>query len=84
MKQVYQNIRSTKPKIDDADVDMTMFDNIRKNTAETKVVEITGRLYTNKTGHFPVTFSRGNKYVLVLYHHDTNAILAQSLKSRAE
>ena len=84
MKQVYQNIQSTKSTSNNADVEMTMSDNIRTNTAGTKVVEITGRLYTDQTGRFPVTSSRGNKYVMVLYHYDTNAILAKALKSRAE
>ena len=34
-----------------------------------------GTVYTDLTGKFPVTSRAGNKYVLVLYHYDSNAII---------
>ncbi len=43
----------------------------------------TGKIYTDQTGHFPVTSSQGNQYIiLVLYDYDTNAILTEPLKNR--
>jgi hypothetical protein len=42
----------------------------------------TGKIYTDQTGRFPVTSSQGNKYVLVLYEYDTNAILTEALNNR--
>ena len=33
-------------------------------------------------GSFPYTLARGNKYVFILYDYDSNAILAQPLKTR--
>ena len=34
------------------------------------------------TGHFPHCSSRGNNYILVAYHYDSNAILGEPLKNR--
>ena len=38
--------------------------------------------YSNQTGRFPYRSSRGNKYVMVMYNYDSNAILATPLKNR--
>jgi hypothetical protein len=46
-------------------------------------IEDTGKIYTDQTGRFPVTSSRGNKYILVLYAFDPNAILTEPLKNRS-
>jgi hypothetical protein len=35
-----------------------------------------GQIYTDQTGRFPVVSSEGNKYIMVLYDYDSNAILA--------
>ena len=39
-------------------------------------------IHTDLTGRFPVTSKRGNKYILLLYDYDTNAILQEPMKSR--
>jgi hypothetical protein len=41
-----------------------------------------GKIYTDQTGRFPVVSSKGNKYIMVLYDYDSNAILAQPIKDR--
>jgi hypothetical protein len=41
-----------------------------------------GQIYTDQTGRFPVVSSKGNKYIMILYHYDSNAILAQPIKDR--
>jgi hypothetical protein len=41
-----------------------------------------GQIYTDQTGRFPVVSSKGNKYIMVLYDYDSNAILAQPIKNR--
>jgi hypothetical protein len=33
-------------------------------------------------GIFPVVSSKGNKYIMILYDYDINAILAQPIKDR--
>lgn len=39
-------------------------------------------MYTDQTGAFPVTSSRGNKYIMVLYEVDGNHIDAEPMKRR--
>jgi hypothetical protein len=41
-----------------------------------------GQIYTDQTGRFPVMSSKGNKYIMILYDYDSNAILAQPIKDR--
>jgi hypothetical protein len=41
-----------------------------------------GQIYTDKTGRLPVVSSKGNKYIIILYDYDSNAILAQPIKDR--
>ena len=45
-------------------------------------IEVTGKVSTDQTGRFPVTSSRGSKYLMVLYNYDSNAIITEPLKSR--
>jgi hypothetical protein len=41
-----------------------------------------GQIYTYQTGRFPVVSSKGNKYIMIVYDYDSNAILAQPIKYR--
>eukprot|EP00957_Ditylum_brightwellii_P167119 12722110-Ditylum_brightwellii.AAC.1 len=41
-------------------------------------------LYMDLTGKFPVTSQTGNKYVLVAYDYDSNAILAVPVPNRSD
>jgi hypothetical protein len=41
-----------------------------------------GQIYTDQTGRFPVVSRKGNKYIMILYDYDSNAILAQPIKDR--
>ena len=49
-----------------------------------QTIEYTGKFSTDQTGRFPVTSSRGSKYLMVLYYHDRNAISSEPLTSRNE
>ena len=42
----------------------------------------TGKKFSDQTGRFPVTLSKGNKYVRIMYDYDSNIILGGSMKSR--
>ena len=44
-------------------------------------VDISREIYTDQTGRFPVTSSKGNKYILFAYHYDSNTIHAEPLKT---
>jgi hypothetical protein len=41
-----------------------------------------GQIYTDQRGRFPVVSSKGNRYIMILYDYDSNAILAQPIKDR--
>ena len=45
-------------------------------------MDLTGKIYTDQTGWFPIPSSKYNKYILVAYHYDSNTIYAESLKTR--
>ena len=42
---------------------------------------ISGNIYTDQKGRFPVTSSKGNTFILVAYHYDSNKIHAELLKT---
>ena len=44
--------------------------------------QLTGMISTDQTGRFLVTSRQGNKYIMVLYDFDTNAILATAIKNQ--
>jgi hypothetical protein len=49
-----------------------------------QIVDITGQIYSDQTGRFPVTSSKGNQYIMIVYDYDSAAILAEPLKNRTE
>ena len=74
------NIRSTS-KIKTKDSPETT--KKRTNAFFCKRVEINNKLFSDQTGRFPVTSSKGSKYIMVVYSQDANAILAEPLKSKS-
>eukprot|EP00957_Ditylum_brightwellii_P198252 15106312-Ditylum_brightwellii.AAC.1 len=46
--------------------------------------EFKNTLYTDLTGKFPATAQSGNKYVLIAYDYDSNAILAIPVPNRSD
>ena len=54
----------------------------RKNQLFLKVTECSDKIYTDHTGRFPVTPSRGFKYIMIAYDYNYKNILAEPLKSR--
>ncbi len=49
-----------------------------------KPIAVTGQIHSDQTGRFPITSSRGSKYIMVVYDYDSNAILTEPLTSRTE
>ena len=45
-------------------------------------VEPSSKLYTDNMGRFPVRSRSGNRYIMLAYHVDTNAILVSTFQSR--
>jgi hypothetical protein len=92
LDQVRKNLRSTRVKASDMpspdDADVFPEQAAPTSTCYVMTVEFptapTGKYYTDQTGAFPVTSSSGNKYVLVAYHYDSNAILVEAIPNRQQ
>ena len=94
LRQDQQNVQSTKntspaTTVPNPPVMTTPTLPLQEETVQTKMaslqtIELTGKVSTDQTGRFPVTSSSGSKYLMVLYDHDSNAILATPLTSRNE
>ena len=41
-------------------------------------------MFSDQTGQFPTRSQRGNKYIMVMVEIDSNAILAEPMKSRKD
>ena len=84
LDQVRKNIQSTKPNDTHEDLFPTP-DPTPSNQIFAVIVDLTSdKTYSDLTGRFPFTSSSGNKYILVLYHFHSNAILATPLKGRTD
>jgi hypothetical protein len=82
LNQQRQNARTTKIK--DAQVLVTE-PNIDHGVKTQFIYAATidaGQIYTDQTGRFAVVSSNGNKYIMIEYDYDSNAILAQPIKGR--
>ena len=53
---------------------------VQQNEYYVKTIDLTGKIYSDQTGRFPVTSSKGSKYIMIIYNHNSNAILARLLK----
>ena len=81
LDQSQKNQQSSK--LDPFHIPPEINDNIKHHVVAAAVIPIsTGKIYTDQTGRFPVTSATNNKYIFVLYDHDSNAILAEPLKNR--
>jgi hypothetical protein len=82
LNQQRQNARTTKIKdaeLIDQDPDPDL--GIKTQYVYAATIDA-GQIYTDQTGRFPVVSSKGNKYIMVLYDYDSNAILAKTIKNR--
>ncbi len=86
MKQQQQNMWSQKMKDDDnmsEDLEMKRPIEHKQNVYD-KVYDATKRYMYTATGWFPVTSSRGHKYIMVAVEMDGNYIDTESLKLRSK
>jgi hypothetical protein len=82
LNQQRQNARTTKIK--DAqllDLDTDLDHGIKTQYVYAATIDA-GQIYKHQTCRFPVVSSKGNKYTMVLYDYDSNAILANAIKDR--
>jgi hypothetical protein len=87
-----KNVRSTKPDLPQPSTEPVSTttsahildaSNVRTHCAFTKIVSLTGKVFSDQTGRFPQTSSRGNKSIMIFYDYDSNAILAEPLKAHS-
>jgi hypothetical protein len=70
-------IKSVNPSNQESDIDHGI------NTQFVYAATIdAGQIYTDQMGRFLVVSRKGNKYIMILYDYDSNAILAQPIKDR--
>jgi hypothetical protein len=82
LNQQRQNARTTKIKdaqLLDSEADLDH--RIKTQFVYAATIDA-GQIHTDQTGRFPVVSSKGNKYIMILYDYDSNAILAQPIKDR--
>ena len=93
MRHQRKGLRSTKVPILQANVTeeqrKTYEDELKTLKLKEKDIYVTvweekELIYTDQTGKFPHTSSRGNKYVMVLYYIDGSYIMMEPMKSRHE
>jgi hypothetical protein len=88
MNQQRQGVRSTKTKATDfEEPDKSLTIGKKEKDVFIKVIdarELNGTIYTDQTGGFPITSSRGNKYVMVMVQIDSNVILVEAMKNKTD
>jgi hypothetical protein len=81
LSQPMQNARTTKIK----DAQLLDPDTDQDHGFKTQYISAAkidaGQIYTDQTVRFPIVSSKGNKYIMVLYDYDSNAILAKPIKN---
>jgi hypothetical protein len=83
MKQTKQGVRSTKVIDEDALLESNPTPGVKHKDVYIRVFDATKKaMYSDQTGKFPITSSRGNKYIMVAVELDGNYIDAEPLKTR--
>jgi hypothetical protein len=83
MKQVKQDVRSTKVIDEDAMLEFKPTPGVRHKDVYLRVFNATKKaIYSDQTGKFPIPLVGGNKYIMVACKLDGNYIDAEPLKTR--
>ena len=88
MDQEQKNLQSTSsPTTDLHDEELSplqVSDNIKTDDmlCSMEAMSSISKSYSDQTGKFPIKSSRGNEYLFILYHFDTNSIHAVAIKDR--
>jgi hypothetical protein len=88
MNQQRQGIQSTKTEVilplldkDDTNIEPTAHNEHTYQCFAT-AMEMTGKTFSDQTGHFLIPSSAGNNYVFVMYNFDSNSIHAEPMPNR--
>jgi hypothetical protein len=84
MNQKRQNIRSTKEKLLESEIeDITPLGSGEKTHLVFAVVLDQGQIYTDLTGSFPTRSSKSNNGLMICYSYDANCIRPSVMKSKS-
>jgi hypothetical protein len=81
MKQQRQGVRSIRTQEEEESKAPAL---PKKKDVYVKIHNASETMYSDQTGRFPATSSRGNKYIMVLVKVDGNYINVEPMKSKAE
>ena len=90
LRQLKQNIQSTKIKSSPPSASPILIPRVmtaqqaRSNEVYFKPMQIIDKISINQNGRFPAASSKGNKYIMVVFVEDTNAILTACMKHRSK
>ncbi len=83
MRQSKQGVRSTKVIDEDAALQFKPVPGVKFKDVYLRVRDMTKKpMFTDQTGRFPITSSKGNKYLMIACELDGNYIDAEPLKSK--
>ena len=86
LDQKRKNINSTQTDTEEEKLDMTPSpEDKNEDVFIAFLSEVTNRtVYTDLTRKFPVASISGHKYVMLLYHYDSNGIIFRPMKNRSD
>lgn len=89
LDQTRKNVRSTKSHTEHSEtieelfpLQLTTTEHNKANFCYTTIFEPTGKVYSDQTGNFQYTSSKGNNLLVIMYDYDSNAILAEPIANR--
>jgi hypothetical protein len=75
------NLRSTKRHQTDTTIVTTIVPTAHCSIA---IIDTYQKVYSDQTGPFPIKSYRGYRYIVIMLHCQTNAILAQPIKNKTQ
>ena len=76
IRKSYKGKQSTQPKKQN---ETPSKNPTRTHSVFLQATNFSGKIYTDQTGRFPVTSSRGFRYIMVAYDHDCTTIHAEPM-----
>ena len=84
MRQTRQGVRSTKENVVVRDENNEAVPRTKQHDLYVCLDQVRDTIYTDQTGEFPITSSRGNKYIMIMCYIDGNAVLVEQMKNKTE
>ena len=85
LNQIRKNLRSTRRRAPLPKPDTTTREQTKATDVMVEIVDagqMRAKVYSDTTGQFLIPSSRGNRYLLIVYHYDSNFIFVEPMPSR--